>query len=182
MSLKNSEQGYGLVGRVNHWATASVFIVSIVLGMVLEDMERGDTFFQLMGLHKGLAILLMGLVLFRLVWLSVDHTRVMPEPGAQWQLLLAKGVRWLLWLGMIGMPISGWLMSNSAGHSVGFFGLFDLPVITPESEAVNEIAGTLHAILPKLLIAATLLHLAGALKHHLLDRDGTLLRMTKGAA
>ena len=180
MSLKNSEQGYGLVGRVNHWATALVFIASIALGMVLEGMERGDTFFQLMGLHKGLAIVLMGLVLWRLIWLFVDRARVAQEPVAQWQSSLARAVRWLLWVGMIAMPISGWLMSNSAGHPVGFFGLFELPVITPESESIHELVETVHAVLPKLLIAAMVLHLAGALKHHWVDRDGTLSRMIKG--
>lgn len=184
MSLKNSERGYGLMSRANHWLTAVVFIALTILGMVLEQMggERGDSFFQLMGLHKGLAIVLMGLVLLRLVWLFVDRARVTQEPVAQWQSLLARVVRLVLWVGLIAMPLSGWLMSNSAGHPVGFFGLFELPAITPESEPVHELAEVVHGLLPKLLIVAMLLHLVGALKHHWVDRDGTLSRMIKGTA
>lgn len=181
MLWMNTLRGYGLVSRVNHWLTALVFIALIPLGMVLEDMQgdRSQLFFQLMTLHKGLAVLLIGLVAMRLLWLFADRTRVPPEPVAQWQHWMSKSVRAMLWVGLVGMPLSGWLMSNSAGFPVGFFGLFDLPRLVSADETLHALAESVHGLLPKLLIFALLLHTAGALKHHFIDRDRTLIRMTR---
>lgn len=183
MSLKNTPDGYGWVSRVNHWLSALVFIVLIPMGMVMEEMddERGGAFFQLLEWHKGLAVLLMGLVLLRLLWMALDRTAVRKEPVDAWQSTLTNVVRLVLWAGLIGMPLSGWIMSNSAGYPVGFFGLFDLPFIVPESEFLHEAAESAHEALPGLLILAIVLHVAGALKHHFVDNDRVLTRMSRGA-
>ncbi|HHT00585.1 MAG TPA: cytochrome b, partial [Thiomicrospira sp.] len=75
------------------------------------------------------------------------------------------------------MPISGWIMSNSGGHDVSFFTLFTLPNIVGENETIHEIAEEIHGTAGTLLIAIVLLHIAGALKHHIVYKDATLLRM-----
>lgn len=182
MSLMNSDDAYGLVSRANHWLTALVFIPLIPMGIILEEMEdeRGDIFFQLMVTHESLGVLMIGLLVMRLFWLLVDRGPASEGADPAWQAGLARLVRVVLWVGMVAMPVSGWIMSNSAGYAVSFFDLFELPAIVPESGLVHELAEEIHEALPGLLILALLLHVAGALKHHYLNGDRTLRRMTRG--
>ncbi|GKT11059.1 MAG: hypothetical protein ISEC1_P0022 [Thiomicrorhabdus sp.] len=176
-SLKNSELNYGVVSRANHWLSAFLFIGLISVGLFMSELDKGDEQRQaLYALHKSMGVALFGLMMLRLLWLKVSPS---PEPlsASKFEHILGHAVKGILYLAMLGMPISGWIMSNSGGHDVAFFELFILPTIIGENEMVHKIFEEVHEIFGTLLIGVVLLHIAGALKHHFVLKDATLLRM-----
>ncbi|MCY1525058.1 Prokaryotic cytochrome b561 [compost metagenome] len=78
------------------------------------------------------------------------------------------------------MPLLGWAYSSAAGFPIVLFGLWQLPDFVPVSEALADVLKPLHRLSAYAMAALVLLHVAGALKHHFVDRDGLLLRMGWG--
>lgn len=176
MSLKNSELNYGIVSRANHWLSAFIFIGLLTIGLYMTGLEKGDDRQALYALHKSMGIALFGLMLLRLVWLKLSPN---PEQLSKnkFEHILGHAVKGILYLAMLGMPISGWIMSNSGGHEVAFFNMFVLPTLMGEHEMTHEISEVIHSTFGFVLIGIVLLHIAGALKHHFVYKDVTLLRM-----
>lgn len=176
MKLYNDANTYGLVSRANHWISAFLFIGLIALGIYMHELPKSPEKFELYDLHKSLGIGLFALMMLRLVWLKISPN---PEQISRnrFEHILAHSVKGILYLAMIMLPISGWVMSNSGGHEVAFFNLFTLPYLVGENETVHEIAETIHGTMGPLMIAIIALHIVGALKHHLVYKDDTLKRM-----
>ena len=82
----------------------------------------------------------------------------------------------LLLLGTLAMPISGMMMTFGSGRAIDVFGLFTVGPFG-KMELIDEIGEIVHGLGGKLLIAAIVLHILGALKHQYIYRDGTLARM-----
>lgn len=176
MSLKNSELNYGIVSRANHWLSAFIFIGLLAIGLYMTGLEKGDDRQALYALHKSMGIAIFSLMILRLIWLKLSPN---PEQLSKnkFEHILGHAIKGILYLAMLGMPISGWIMSNSGGHEVAFFNMFVLPTIVGEHEMTHEISEVIHSTFGFVLIAIVLLHIAGALKHHLVYKDVSLLRM-----
>jgi len=174
--LKNTENSYGLISRANHWLSAILFIGLIALGLYMSDLEKSPAKFELYDLHKSLGIIVFTLIILRLIWLKISPN---PEQLSKnkFEHILGHAVKGILYLALIMMPLSGWIMSNSGGHDVAFFNLFTLPNFVGENDTIHEISETFHGLAGKIMIAVILLHFAGALKHHFVYKDSTLLRM-----
>ena len=174
--LKNTAISYGLVSRANHWMSAFLFIGLIALGIYMHELPKSPEKFELYDLHKSLGIGLFMLMMLRLAWLKLS-----PNPEqlskTKFEHILGHAAKGLLYLAMILMPISGWIMSTSGGHDVSFFNLFTLPVLIGENETIHEIAKGIHGLVGPLMILVVLLHIAGAMKHHFVYKDDTLKRM-----
>lgn len=163
-----------------HWVVGLGMIGLITVGIIMTRTEN----FALYGLHKSVGMLLFVVILWRAV---VRLSKGWPEnvsKGAAWEHGLARVIHWVLILGTILMPISGMMDSYFAGHGLSIFGL-ELAAGSADAEgkplAINASLGELgeevHGTLGNILIAAIALHVAGALKHQLIDKDGTLGRM-----
>lgn len=176
MKLYNDTNTFGLVSRANHWISAFLFIGLIALGIYMHELPKSPEKFELYDLHKSLGIGLFALMMLRLAWLKISPN---PEQISRnrFEHILAHSVKGILYLAMIMMPISGWIMSNSGGHDVAFFSLFTLPNLVGENETVHEIAEGIHGTMGPLMILVIALHIAGALKHHFVYKDNTLKRM-----
>ncbi|MFD2578952.1 cytochrome b [Novosphingobium colocasiae] len=77
---------------------------------------------------------------------------------------------------MIAIPLSGWAMVSGGQKPLEYFGLFPVAKL-PVTKALAEAGHESHEVLAFLFLALLALHLAGALKHRLIDKDGTLQRM-----
>ncbi|MEQ1916638.1 MAG: cytochrome b/b6 domain-containing protein, partial [Gallionella sp.] len=94
-----------------------------------------------------------------------------------WQQRAAHGVHHLLYLLMICIPVSGWLMSSAKGVPVVYLGLLQLPDLVEKDKALGKVLETTHELLSYTLMLLLALHLAAVIKHHFIDRDDTLSRM-----
>lgn len=143
----------------------------------MSDMEYSPLKGSVYGLHKAFGMTVLALVLLRIIWNILSARPHHLETHAPWEVYLSRLIHVLLYIGMIGMPLSGWVMSSAGDHPVTFFGLFNFPAIVPKNESLFESSKEIHEITGFALLASIGLHFAGAVKHHLIDRDSTLRRM-----
>lgn len=163
-----------------HWGMAVLVIGLLGLGLYMEGQEPSPAVFKLYFWHKSFGIAVLGLIVARLAW-RLSSIRPVPLPTHKpWEKKLAKATYFLFYLSLFIMPLTGWAMSSAKNFPVSVFGWFTLPGIYPESKEAAEFFVTVHVITSKILIGLIVLHAAGAVKHHVIDKDGTLRRMLPG--
>ncbi len=156
---------------------ALIVIGLLAVGFYMGELKSSPFKLQIYGLHKSFGMLVLALVILRVFWRFVSRPPISLPSHARWEKLLAHLVHILLYAGMVGMPLTGWLMSSAGDFPVHIFGLFEAPHIVGKNEAIFRATRELHETFGYMLLAAVGLHFAGALKHHFIDRDGTLRRM-----
>lgn len=178
MSLKNTEQSFGLVSRANHWVTAFAFILALLTGYAAEEfMSKGPDRTEVFQLHFSLGISLFALMILRVIWLKVSPNPA-PIGDNRLEIVLSHIVKGLLYLSLIVLPISGYVMvSAKAAVDIHFFNLFTIPNLIGENPDLKVIAKTLHVYSAYTITGILLIHIAGALKHHYVLKDATLTRM-----
>lgn len=165
---------YSQVSLILHWLITVLVIGQIALIMLNDATEGGPW----MGLHKSVGLSILVLTLARLGWRIANPAIPLPAEMPRWQRVVARGTHVLFYLVLIGMPLGGWAASSAAGRDIGFFGLFNWPLlpISGGREVAGQFMGA-HEMGAKLLYVLLALHILGALKHHFVDRDNVLHRM-----
>lgn len=179
MDTKNN---LDLTTRTLHWIIAICFIALIAVGIYMANTDAWAFY----PLHKSMGIILFVVILLRVGWRAKQGW---PAPAGEYQKieqLLAKVTHWVLLLGTLAMPITGMLYSGMSGHGFGIFGWTivkgnydpaNSEQVIPHSELLSVISEQAHELIGYTLAVAIILHIAGACKHHLVDKDRTLLRM-----
>lgn len=187
MSLHNTPQRYGAVSRALHWSTAGLILPALALGWWAERLPYGTSAelawkAQVFSVHKTLGIAALAVGLLRILWALVQ-VRPAPVSGKAPEVWAAGMVHGLLYAALVLVPLTGWVHhAATEGFAPILWPLGQGLPLVPKSEAVSSAAGAAHWVFGNLLIAALALHVAGALKHAILDRDGTLARMVSGKA
>lgn len=160
-----------------HWVVGILMIGSLIFGTILEEMPRSPDKGFLVGLHISFGLIVLAFALWR-----VAHRmrQGMLEPlgnVSATQTKIGRIVMGFLLFGTLLMPISGILMQFGEGRAIGFFGLELIAASGIKYEIVEKIGHIGHGLGSKLMILAVALHIAAALKHHFIDKDGTMKRM-----
>jgi cytochrome b561 len=161
-----------------HWLMALLLTGTFVLGLYMSDLKLSPAKLQLYSYHKWIGITLLALAVFRVLWRLTHRPPEIDLP--RWQQRLSSGVHGLLYLLFIAIPLTGWLMSSAKGFQTVLFGVLPLPDLVGKDKALGVLLTSVHESLNYLLLALVLLHVAAALKHQLIDRDGILSRMLPG--
>jgi cytochrome b561 len=176
---------WSTLDRIFHWVMAILVITMIVVGVYIHGLDPNNpaeapTKSQLGALHKATGMLILALVTARLGWRLATGRPALPATVAAWQRIAAYISHASLYLLMFAMPVSGYVMSSYAQRPVNFYGLFEIPPLPVEKniEMAKALFGV-HETLAMILLAVILVHVAGALKHHFIDRDGVLVRMLR---
>lgn len=170
-----SEERYNAGARALHWAIAVLILVNIALGLLHEPL---DGVVSLMPVHKAIGMSVLALSVLRLVWRMTWTAPPYPETMSGLEVLMAKLVHVALYLFMLAMPLTGWIMTSSGKYPLTWFGLFSLPKLpVTKGSALVELSDGFHSIGGWLLLALALGHAAAALRHHFVLRDGVLRRM-----
>ena len=165
-----------------HWIVAVMMIALLATGLYMAQTST----YGLYPWHKSFGVLIALFVVLRVAWRIRNGWLKPVGDYTSVEKRLSKLVHWLLIVGTVLMPVSGFMMSAMGGHGVSVFGV-ELIAHNPDPTDPQEVVA-LNATLARvghllhewggyLLIGAVLLHVVGALKHHLIDRDGTLRRM-----
>lgn len=194
MSRSNSSSRYGSIAKVFHWLTALLILSAIPLGLIANDLAhqiRSPAFdgsletisrvFLLFSLHKTIGVAVFFTALLRIIWAISQSKPGLLHPDRRLESWAAETVHWLLYGSLLLVPLSGWIEHAATSGFAPIWWSFgqDLPLV-PKSESLAHIFAVLHVILGRVLIVALLLHIVGALKHHVIDRDATLRRMLPG--
>jgi len=159
-----------------HWLMAVAIAALFSLGLYMTELELSPTKLKLYAWHKWL-----GVSVFMLLWLRLAVRLIKPPPpplaAPPWQQRAARFAHIALYGLMLALPVSGWLMSSAAGFQTVWFGVLPLPDLVAKSRPLFEALKEVHEALGNLLALVVALHVAGALKHHFIERDATLARM-----
>lgn len=177
MEISNTEEEYGLIAKAFHWVIAVLILALLPIGLFMGGMENSPFKFQVFALHKSFGLLVFFLGLARLIWRFASPPPDHMENHKHWERVLAAASHFWLYICMLGMPLSGWLMSSAGQFPIPFFGL-QMPALIGKDEELGDLFYRMHEILAYTLLFTLALHMAGALKHHVLDKDRTLQRMT----
>lgn len=190
MPISNTRSSYGTVAKTFHWLIALLIVTALPLGGIATRLAHGlgesgapdaALVAMLYSLHKTVGVTIFLVALARIAWAIAQ-----PRPGLinghrRVESLAAATVHWLLYGSLVAIPLTGWVhhAATSGGAPILWpFGQ-NLPLV-PESQIVSNVARGLHHALIPVLVVSVAAHVLGALKHHFLDRDATLLRMLPG--
>ncbi|MGZ5249092.1 MAG: cytochrome b [Caldimonas sp.] len=169
---------YGRVAVALHWLIGVALLGQIAFGFLLDELAPRATPARtaVINLHKSVGIVLGLAIVARLAWRLGHRPPAWPRALPDWQRRAATVVHRALYACMVVMPLSGYVGSNFSKHGVRFFGV-SLPAWGPDLPGVYSFFNGLHvaaAWLFALLIAG---HIAAALKHALVERDGIMARI-----
>lgn len=186
MSIRNTLHSYGSVARSLHWATALLILLSWPIGYWAESLPYGsgeELAFkaQMFSVHKTLGVAAFFTGLVRVIWAL---TQIHPAPVStehRVEVWVAGFVHWLLYITLLLVPLSGWIHHAASEGFAPILWPFgqNLPLIE-KSLSLAAATAVVHVVLTKVLLVTVILHVAGAMKHAVLDRDGTLGRMLLG--
>ena len=145
-----------------HWLLAVLILGVFGVGLYMADLPRSPDRSQLFDWHKWFGLLILALSMLRLAW-RATHRPPPDLPAPSWQITLAHRTHQLMYLLFFLVPLLGWAHSSAAGASIVWFDVVPMPALLADG-----------------LIALVGLHVAAALKHHWIDRDGLLRRMLPG--
>jgi cytochrome b561 len=161
-----------------HWLLAGCLTAAFLVGLQISDMPTSPTRIRWINYHKWAGITILTLSALRLLWRLAHLPPRLPAAMPRWQRQAALWGHRLLYLFFFVVPVAGWAYSCAAGFHVVYLGLVPLPDIAPKDKALADLLKQVHATLAWSLAALVGVHVAAALKHHFVDRDGLLWRMS----
>jgi cytochrome b561 len=175
--LKNSESQYGIVTKGFHWLLFLMLTFSVIAGNLLASMPKGTEKLEAAGMHKSFGAVILMLIFARLFWRLINVIPKDIENTPEIQKSLAHAMHWALYALMFAQPLSGILMTQSAGYPISFFGLFDFPIWLDKDKSLAEFFRSAHGVIWIILVVAVLGHVSAALHHHFIKKNGVLKKM-----
>ena len=167
-----------------HWLLALALVGIFSVGFYMADLPFSPQRLKLYNWHKWAGVSFLALSIVRLVWRLTHRPPALPQavtlamPG--WQMRAYHATHSLLYALFFIVPLVGWAYSSAAGFPIVLFGVLPLPDFVAASKPLAELIKPWHEASAFALMGLALLHVAAALKHHWMDRDGLLQRMLPG--
>jgi cytochrome b561 len=177
MTFRNTTRSWGALSKALHWLVVILIIVQWFIAGRADELPNGLEKLQALGWHKSFGMTILMLAIIRLVWRLLNPVPDLAAETKPWERRLAKVSHVLLYALIFAMPLTGWLMSSAKNYPVSWFRLFQFPDLVAPSEDLFRQMNGLHHLLFKVLAVVALLHVAGALKHHFIDKNDVLKRM-----
>ena len=168
-----------------HWLLAVAILASMAVGAYMSELPGiTPSKLRLYNWHKWAGITILALSLLRLAWRLSHKPPPLPQriefAMPRWQLAAYHATHGLMYLLFFAVPLMGWAYSSMAGFPVVWFGVLPLPDFVPVDKELAKLLKPVHGWMAYTLLALVVLHVAAALKHQFVDRDGLLARMRPG--
>ncbi|MGS0741985.1 cytochrome b [Glaciimonas sp. GG7] len=178
MNNLNPPKRYTSTAIAMHWLVALLIFAAFGIGWYMTDIPGlTPQKLKLFSWHKWLGVTIFGLAVIRVAWRLLNPVPPLPAGMSRWQQQAAHLVHQLLYVLIIVIPLTGYFYSAAAGVPVVYLGLFQMPMLIEKSDQLKSILGPMHVWLNYAMAAIVVVHVLAALKHQLIDRDGTLARM-----
>ncbi|MET0372512.1 MAG: cytochrome b [Sphingobium sp.] len=166
---------YTLIARILHWLMAVLILFNLWLGIAHDSLPKE---WQVMPVHKSVGLTVLALAVVRLIWRLAHPAPPLPAAMPHWEKLSAHGAHWLFYAFMLLVPLSGWIMTSAGDRPLHWFFLFDVPTFAvSKADAIVGIAHEGHELMGFAWLALLVVHVAAALRHHFILKDGVLRRM-----
>ncbi|OBT09389.1 cytochrome b [Vibrio sp. UCD-FRSSP16_10] len=171
---------YNLTARTIHWLSALTIVALFALGWWMVGLNYYSQWYQTAPfVHKSVGMILFGVTVYRLFW---KHYQGSPKiEGSAFEIKMAKSAHHLMYVLLLALFVSGYLISTEDGRGISVFGWFEVPALGKLFEGQADLAGTVHYYLACTLIGLAAIHALAALKHHFIEKDNTLRKMTGGS-
>ncbi|MHA6719077.1 cytochrome b [Sphingomonas sp. RS6] len=158
-----------------HWVIALLVLINLAIGILHESLPRG---WQVMPLHKSIGITVLALTFARILWRLTHRPPPLPAASPAWEKASATIMHLALYAATLILPLTGWLMGSNPERlrPLSWFGLFRVPPL-PSTPGLSGGAHEAHELLGWAMLLLVAIHVAAALRHHLLLRDAVMLRM-----
>lgn len=160
-----------------HWLVAVLIVGTFCVGLYMHDLPLSPQKLKIYSWHKWAGVTIFMLALVRVVWRLGHRPPDLPSAMPAWQQMAAHGLHIALYLLMLAVPLTGWLMSSAKGFQTVWFGVLPLPDLLGKDKELGDLLQTVHMSLNFLFAGLVGAHAAAAVKHHLVDRDDVLVRM-----
>ena len=177
MSLKNTSAEYGSIAKLFHWGMFAMFVFMFILAEIMDELEKGEEKWMLYGWHKSTGILLLAIIVLRILWRISNINPLLPSKMKSHERILAHLGHFALYVCMIGLPLSGYVMSMAGGHGISFYGFFDIVNLLVENKELAHSAHDAHEFFAEAIYILVPLHILAALYHHIILKDNTLDKM-----
>lgn len=168
---------YGTVAIFLHWLVAAALVALYWIGWSMTGIDLGPDKLRLYALHKSIGLTVLLAALVRLAWRATHPAPALPATVAPWQRKISTATHAALYALLLLIPLSGWVLNGTTGFPLAWFGLVQLPNLVAAAPDLKATAADVHELFGKLLLGLVALHVAGALHHHFVLRDGVLARM-----
>ena len=176
----NKVEKYNNTAIALHWLVALLIIVAFPLGLYMSDLQLSPTKLQLFSYHKWMGITVLLLVVLRVIWRATHTPPALPDSISRLQQMASHIVHGLLYLLILAVPMSGWLMSSAKGFKTVYFGVLPLPDLVAKDKELGHLLTVVHQSLNYILLLLVVLHVAALIKHLFIDKDDILSRMLPG--
>lgn len=171
---------YNGIAKIIHWWIAGMIVLQFALANLAEQAEDAGSQLQHLALlanHRSVGITILAVAIFRLFWRTFKPPPA-PLPMPAWQRTASYVSHWTLYGLLFLMPVTGWLMSSASAYSVSWFNLVQLPDFIGPDEGLEATLEEVHETLAKVLFVLAAIHIAAALKHTFINKDGVLRRIS----
>ena len=177
MKAETGTDAYSWPAVALHWLMAVLILGLFALGLYMRDLHLSPLKLELYNWHKWAGVTAFLLLLLRLAWRAGHRPPDLPASMPAWQRSAARAGHGLLYLLMIAVPLSGWLVSSAQGFQTVYFGVLPIPDLLAKDKVLGELLGAVHEWLNYLTMAVVAGHAAMAVWHHVFERDNVLASM-----
>lgn len=160
-----------------HWFIALLIFVAFPLGIYMHDLPLSPDKLRLYSYHKWIGVTVFMLAVVRIYWRATHQPPALPDSMPGWERFAAHATHYALYVLILIIPLSGWLMSSAKGFQTVWFGVLPLPDLLDKNEDLGKLLQQVHMLLNFALFGLLLGHVGAALKHHFLQHDDILARM-----
>ncbi len=175
---------YTPLAMVLHWVLGLTILGMFAAGWYMTELAFSPLRLKLYNWHKWAGVAVLALSALRLVWRLTHRPPALPQTVSlgmpAWQIRAYHATHHVMYVLFFAVPLMGWAYSSAAGFPIVWLGQFPLPDLLPVNKELAELIKPLHKLAAWALVALAGLHIAAALKHQLIDRDGLLQRMLPG--
>jgi cytochrome b561 len=171
---------YSALAKLFHWVTVPLMGLALASGLVIRFI-KDDPKMAFYALHESIGLLILGLAVARLAWRGISRPPALPDHLPASMRAAAAGVHHALYAALILQPLLGFFTTNAYGFpqqgATAFLGFIDLPKFMEPWATLATVLHWGHSIIGWLFLPLLAAHIGGAIFHHAIRKDGTLMRM-----
>ena len=182
--LRNTETSWGAVARAFDWGTGALIIGMFAYGLWMSEFPAREDRAYHYAIHASIGISLLALMVARLIWRAFNPAPIPPAGSAKWEITAARLGHIGLYVLVFATLVVGWFLAGSGRRTLDYwlFGIVPMPNMLGTESPYHKPLEEAHALLAYAMIALVVVHVAAAIWHARVKRDGVLARMTTGSS
>lgn len=178
-----SADRYDSAARLFHWTIAALVVVTMPIGITMNEiLGEGRAQDVLYVIHELIGVTIFALMLARLLW-RLGRGAPSPSPALKpFEVWASRAVHWALYLVLLAMPVTGYLLVVAGGYPLTWFDLFAVPRLVAKNKPLGDLAENAHLTLQWAVYALVAMHAGAALHHHFVRGNDVLARMLPSLA